>query len=506
MSLVRTEVLPTSKRVSDYLIGVAPCVTAETLAICRILLGISLLYFWLQGSSSSFSSLAHNGPHLALTEAIGGPTPLVSLSASLFFREGLYWVIAVLAALLTVGWQTRLVMPLLTAALWLGALLANQGHFIMPLLFGMTAAALAPWGAVWSLDSLHSPAKSTEASPYYGYAIWLIGLSIGLAYAAAGISKLLLTHGAWLWGTGARNGFIQDLAISVSDVGILLSNSYALSFIASAMSAFGQILYLYSSFTRSPMIKYAICFLIAIPFLIGLIVFMGHFWWPWAIPILILYLPWETIDRKIVGKAVPRKHDFPDTTLGQRQRSWFLAATGGLIGLHVVAVATGKEFEPIYTNYPMYIKDEAMAAGSVAETRLWQQWTTAGRNSRPVVHLILNDGEERDLTWAFRWGEFVTNRRIYPSIYARLHARKMPVYASKQKRVWGRLCEDIRAAAQRISSGTARSIRYNVRYYDLVDGKMFWRTIDPTSAIILDLATCDYHRAASSESPPFSQP
>ena len=137
----------------------------------------------------------------------------------------------------------------------------------------MAATLIAPWSAAWSIDSIFGRRRGCGhvASQYFGYPIWLLGLVIGLTYTAAGLSKLILTRGAWLWDTGARTGFIQDIGLAATDWGVPLSNNYVLSLGASMLSALGQAVYVYACFTRHTIIKFSIGAFIALPFLIGLV-------------------------------------------------------------------------------------------------------------------------------------------------------------------------------------------------------------------------------------------
>jgi uncharacterized membrane protein YphA (DoxX/SURF4 family) len=177
---------------------------------------------------------------------------LTYLSSDPLSRAVIYWAIAGLLLAFIVGLWTRLLYPLLVGFLWLAALLVNEDHFLTPLLLGLTATLFVPWSERWSVDWLLNDhgTDTSVASPYYGYGIWLLGLVIGLTYMTAGLSKLVITDGGWLWDTGARNGFIRDLHQATTDWGMVLSNNYFLALVASMLSAFGQGIYVYACFTR----------------------------------------------------------------------------------------------------------------------------------------------------------------------------------------------------------------------------------------------------------------
>jgi hypothetical protein len=161
----------------------------------------------------------------------------------------------------------------------------------------------------------------------------------------------------------------------------------------SVFSSFGQIAYVWASFTRNERIKFAILIVVALPFLFGLVITMGLFWWPWGLLIVILYMPWQRIDAAI-GSGRPRLPGFPPDA--RAQRTWFLTATAALIGIHIFAVATVQEYEPLFSNYPMYAAP--MRAGSIDEDQLLETLRKQGRNGAGTMHLVLEDGTERDVS------------------------------------------------------------------------------------------------------------
>jgi hypothetical protein len=435
--------------VADFVISCVPAIGPRTLALCRILLGLGFLYFWLQYDPDALARLSAARRPLPFTDLVNVAGWLTAWSAHATLRAWLYWSVAALAVLFAVGAFVRIVAPLFALCLWLAAMLMQFGHFITPLLLGMTVTAFAPWSAAWSVDALRRGAAPESASPLYGYAPWLLGLCIGLAYASAGLSKLWLTGGGWLWDTGARNGFIQDLGIALTDMGIWLTNHYWLALAASIFSSFGQIAYLFACFTRSERVKYAICFGIALPFLVGLVLTMGLFWWPWGLLILILYTPWRWIDRSRIRSA-----EFPPTPAGRHHRTILLASTLLLVGAHAYVVSIGREFEPLISNYPMYA--DRMRARGVDEAKVMHSLTSQNRNVRRTVHLVLDDGTERDVTGRHTLGWFLWQARLYKSSYALI----------------GRETHACRVAAE--IEPRAVAIRHRLHRFRVANGELVW--------------------------------
>jgi hypothetical protein len=246
---------------AEYFVGSIPRVSAQTLALCRIFLGLWVTYFWLAWSGwspSVLDDLAREGPRRSITKLIESKSQFLTyLSTDPFNRATVYWAIVILLLAFIVGIWTRILYPLLVGLLWVAALLANEDHFLTPLLLGMTATLFVPWSERWSVDRLVNGCRmdTSVAGPYYGYGIWLLGLVIGLTYMTAGLSKLVITDGGWLWDTGVRSGFIRDLYHAPTDWGMTVNNYYLLALGASMLSAFGQGIYVYACFTRSALIK-----------------------------------------------------------------------------------------------------------------------------------------------------------------------------------------------------------------------------------------------------------
>jgi predicted DCC family thiol-disulfide oxidoreductase YuxK len=434
----RTLIDPSRNTIAAWLVSRVPVVSAETLALCRIMVGLAILYFMRVDSWPTWTDAA------------------VLISAAAF----------------TVGALTRIAAPLLALSLWACALANGWGHFITPLLLGMTVTSFAPWGAAWSVDQLVRPRPTQPASPYYGYAIWLLGLIIGLTYMAAGLSKLVLTSGGWLWDTGARNGFIQDADKALSDLGIYVSNNYWLALGASILSSFGQIIYVWAAFTKSARIKYAIFFLVALPFLLGLVLTMGLFWWPWAILVLVLYLPWESIDRLISKGGTT-------TAFPVHQKRWFVASTVSLIALHFYAVGAMQEREPFYSNYPMYAAP--MRGGSEHETLFWTSFKDQDRHWRPIVTLLYPDGAERDVSWRLRVENFLMVGWLYHSQLSSTLDRSL----FKGEAILRDRCERLQA-----NFPGAVAIRFDKTYLQVESGAASWLPVDPAQSRTIDLVNC----------------
>ena len=495
-------------RSADFVVGSVPVVTGRTLAVCRVLFGGLLLYFVSIMSPNSFTSFAASGSKYHFATIIDETGIITFLSSNPDARFLFYWSIVGLLVLFIAGAMTRIAYALLVVALWFVAFLTNEGHFYTPLLSAVSATVIAPWGDHWSIDSLLRRGRSEEpvdaATPFYGYAIWLLGLVIGLTYMNAGLSKLVLTNGAWLWETGARNGLIQDMRYAVTDWGMVVSNSYLLSLGASIFSSFGQIIYVYACFTRVPLIKYGIGLFVALPFLAGLMLTMGLFWWPWGVLVLILYLPWPSIDRLAAGGR-QRHVSFDGSPRIRRHRHWFLGATGVLIAVHLYAVISKTEYEPLYSNYPMYA--DTMLAGGAYEAEFWERYRTYDRNYKRAIQVVETNAKSsenvvRDISTRFDHDHFWARYGFYQSDLIQLSPDQILRLAKDDRPIGGVFCETLHrvtaSLAQRGSEVSA--IRYAKRYFDLVDGRLFWLTVDTWIEVDLTAPGCPYRKVGGASS------
>jgi hypothetical protein len=487
--------------VSRYVVGSVPALTGETLAVGRVFFGGLILFFWAKYNPNILDSLARNGPLNDATRLLDQSGILTLLSASAVAREVVYWSTVWLLVAFILGIFTRFLYPLLVGLMWLAVFMKGDGHFVTPLMLGMTVTIGAPWSARWSVDSLlWRPREPSVASPYHGYALWLLGFTIGLTYFTAGISKLVLTNGAWLWDTGARMGFIQDMRDAGTDWGIFLSNSYLLALGASFHSAFGQMVYVWASFTRSPVIKYGIGLLIAFPFLLGLLLLMGLFWWPWFVLVLVLYCPWPTIDRILRPRRVVVPSFVGSPSL-ERHRAWLLACVAGLVLVHAYAVVSKVEFDPLYSNYPMYAAP--MRAGSEAEVEFWDNFKKADKHFKYAVRVVSvsETGRQqtvRDLSDRFSLANVLKNASLWRLPVTRLQPSSVLEIATAGREVGQSICEQLQeTAADYIPSrSTAQALQYGKRYYELANGTMAWLPVAQWIEVDITNRDCAYRRVA----------
>jgi len=473
-------------RIRRRIAAVIPAIHPETLAIGRILFaGLILYFFTYTVGPANFGILARSEPVGDFTRWLDRGGLFSWLSAQPATGTVLYWLIVVCLVAVIAGFLVRLAWPLLTLGFWLFAILGNEGHFITPLLLAMTATIAAPWGAAWSLDAaLFGRRWPARRSRVYGAPLWLLGLAIALTYAASGLAKLLVTDGEWLTETGARMGFVQDFRQAATDWGMILASHYWLSLLASVHAAFGQIAYIVVPFTRSPWLKLATLLVIALPFLIGLVLLMGLFWWPWGLLVLMLYLPWRWIDRRL-EPLLARRGAASVGPAPRSQAGLTAAATGVLFGLFVYATLAEREFEPLFSNFPMYA--QGLLGGSADEAEFWARYQGYDRNYRVGIVATTAAGERIDLSGWYHMGRAL--RHLAPQAATGLDGIVRPATAGAP--VPPDACRRARDLAERHTGRTdLATLIVQKRYVDLVEGRMEWSSRHPEVVIDLHGSAC----------------
>ncbi|HYI06094.1 MAG TPA: hypothetical protein VD858_14475 [Reyranella sp.] len=480
-------------QVSTYVVASIPVVNARTLAAARVLFGALLLYFWLAATApDSLAQVAVSGPRHHFLKVIDATGVLTALSGSVVAQHLIYWSVVALLVAFIAGALIRLVYPAMVALIWLATFLNNGDHSTTPLLLALVVTIPAPWGERWSVDSyLHRRSREPlVASPFYGYPIWLLGLTIAITYTTAGLSKIVVTEGRWFWETGARNGFIQDFGIAATDWGMLLTNNYMLALSASMVSALGQGIYIWSCFTRRALVKYSIAFGIAVPFVIGLIVFMGHFWWWWVVLIVMLYIPWALVD-PLLGRSERVTTCFSGSPRQDWHRRWLLGAAAALVGLHVFAVVTKTEYEPLYSNYKMYA--QGMQAGSKNEEKFWANYKTNDRHYQVAIQLV-GAGGTADLGSYYQLAFNLSRFRLWHLAIADINPVGIMTIADAGTAIEAATCASLQFNANSYAvDGEAHTVRFARRYIDIVNGQMTWLPITQWIEVNLTEAGCPYH-------------
>ena len=319
-----------------------PALSARALGQFRVVFGLLLFYAVLRDAPETAALTLHrNYSWLA-------DFPLVhAVAASPDACRILHVASLGVIALFIVGFWTRLAYAGVVALLLFSRLVDLQSNGTHDwVLTGTTLLALliVPWGDGFSIDAVRrrEPDREQRSGQLYGLAVWLPGLTLGLALAAAAYAKLTTSGLAWITSGAVRYHFVEDANIAPVTWGLWVAAHPA----AAVVLSLGAIV-VEGAFIANVVLRTTarlIFGLSALLFFFGsLYVFQGHFWLPWALW-LVVFLPWPWLDR---GRPVIA-HDAASL------RPRHFVVIGVLVLQQVLASATATEIEPVISHYPMY--------------------------------------------------------------------------------------------------------------------------------------------------------
>ena len=319
-----------------------PYISACALAIFRALLGFAflgvLIYHPIQAvpraDQRAYSPLAELEWVQALAASGTGTFALQSIGCAA-------------AALFALGIRARPSYFVLVTVLLLHAtiLLVRRGvHDWDVAIVTLLALVIVPWGSappLWSLGArLRSTSGETSVSRLYGFAVWLPGLTLGLAYAAAAYAKLSRSGFEWISSGAVRYHFVEDGRNTPFVFGLWVAThptvAMTLSLLAILVEATLIAVVFVASWRARMMFGLA-----ALALMGAFYVFQGVLWWPWLI-LLSAFLPWNG------------RHGVGVVNAG-RDLTWTHAAVVAVVvTAQVLASYQRLEIEPLVSNYPMY--------------------------------------------------------------------------------------------------------------------------------------------------------
>jgi hypothetical protein len=327
-----------------------PAITANALGIYRALLGGSLLLIVLAypidavplEAQRVYSPLAGAGwvRTLAANGAATSAVHVLALTSALAFAAGIRARVAYAVLVAALSLRTLFILLQAGAHDWGTPLLTLWALLVVP--WDDAPSPLAPLrrdgrgpGVVPA-----SPDLVRQRSWRYGFAVWLPGFTIGLAFAAAALEKLRRSGLDWITTGAVRYHFVEDAANAPFDLGMWVATqpqlAVALSLGGILIEAFFIAVIFVGDWRARAAFGVAAAALMA-----GFWVFQGVHWWPWLM-FLAAFLPWNR------GPAAHAS-----------------GATARLLPVHasvVILLVAGQvwasyrriEIEPLFSHYPMY--------------------------------------------------------------------------------------------------------------------------------------------------------
>jgi hypothetical protein len=207
------------------------------------------------------------------------------------------------------------------------------------------ALATVPWGEGIGVDSWR---RSSPAPPRnYGFAVWVPGAVIGLAFAAAAFAKLDTSGVDWVAGGAVKYHFIEDARQAQTDLGLRVAGNDTLAVALSAAAVATEALFVLHVFFRGAWIRAAFA-IPALALLAGFRVLQGVVWAQWWIPFL-CFVPWQAIVERLFGGTA-----FAFVTGRPAIPRAGAAVVAVLAAIQIMASALRAEAEPFISDYGMY--------------------------------------------------------------------------------------------------------------------------------------------------------
>src|SRR5688572_24146466 len=323
-----------------------PPITARALGVFRAFLGISLFLIVL---SSPIRTVPLEEQHVYSPLAgVGWVRALAASNAGVLTVQTLAGVTALMFA---GGVFARAAYAALVAALFLRTLfilLQAGAHDWGTPIVTLLALLVVPWNDAPPLAALLSRLRARVASApgigeppqrsrAYGFAVWLPGLTIGLALAAAAIEKLRRSGLEWVTDGAVRYHFVADAHNAPFELGLWGATQPRLAIWMSLCGLLLEALFIGVIFVRDWRAR-ALFGLAAAGLMAGFWVFQGIHWWAWLM-LLAAFFPWDRSGIETAPPALKPVHALVVAVLISGQ-AW--------------ASYRRIEVEPLLSHYPMY--------------------------------------------------------------------------------------------------------------------------------------------------------
>jgi hypothetical protein len=327
------------------LASVVPPLSASQLGLFRIVFGTALLTVFFDEAVFLIDPLPRDlhRDYSPLAD-IGWVHWLAASETAL--TTGAIAVYLALAAFI-VGLYTRLAFFIVSIGFFCHAIVVLQSsgvHNLGVLTVTLLGLLIVPWGDGLSVDSRFARSRRGPArSQYeYGFAIWLPGFTMGLAFLAAAIAKLTFGGLAWITDGAVKYHFVEDAFNAPTSLGLWVASHQAAAVACSLGAVAIEALFVLNVLNPSPAWRAAFGLSGAV-LLSGFYLFHGVFWPGWWL-LLLVFLPWQSFN----PRATP-------IARVSRTLPWqYSAIVLGLLIAQAYASASRTEVEPLLTWFPMY--------------------------------------------------------------------------------------------------------------------------------------------------------
>jgi hypothetical protein len=330
---------------TEFLAKRIPPLSSSQLGLFRIVFGTALLLVFISENvllrDALPRELHRNYSRLARMEWvhwIAATKPALNAAATIVYLA--------LAAFI-VGFRTRPAFAIVAIGFLVHALVVLQSsgvHNLGILAVTLLCLLVVPWGDGLSLDARlsRSPRWTERSGQEYGFAIWLPGLTFGVALLAAAVAKLTFGGVRWVTEGAVKYHFVEDASNAPYTLGLWVASHETAAIVMSFGAVALEGLFILNILRPSPLWRAAFG-LSGIALLVGFYVFHGLIWPGWWL-LLLVFLPWQSWGQP-ASPAWNRAPALP----------WRYGAVIALVlCAQLYASATRTEVEPLLTWFPMY--------------------------------------------------------------------------------------------------------------------------------------------------------
>ena len=335
-------------RIVGWLADRIPPATPEAVAVFRVLFGA--LVVWIPLEQAVSSAWMTTGPTNETSGVQDWALSVLTTAPGLvdWFST---WIVA-WGALFVLGVLSRVSFVMLCVGVFAWATVYTTqigSHQISALLLALPCLCWARWGDAWSVDAWLRRARGLapkQGSPReYGYTVWLPGLVLGVAFAAAAFAKI--REGPdWILNGTVKYHFLSDSGDAIVDWGLRIAPYAGLAVFLSFSAVAVESLVIVGAFARRYAYR-ALAGLGAMSILIGFLLFQGLFWPAWW-ALLISFLPWHLV------RPDPRPALETGPVRLTPLRKAHVALVVILVAQQIVASALKLEIGPMLSAYDMY--------------------------------------------------------------------------------------------------------------------------------------------------------
>jgi hypothetical protein len=378
------------KAIGAWLVRGVPVVSAATAAAFRILFMTLVLLYLRLHPARLIDSPANDSSYAATVVHWLTNTPAIATRLDL--------ILVVTGVAVIVGAATRITYALFVAAFlgWACLESAYTSHHPISTLSMLVLGLLpARWSDAWSVDAWirrRMGRAERPPSPAYGYAVWLPGFVLGVAFAAAAWSKVG-DGPAWIANGTIRYHFVTDVRDALVTWGPRLTSIPGVAVAGSLAAVTVEALVIVVAFLEGWRVR-AVLGAAAMSLLAGFALFQGVIWPGWWL-LLLGFLPWGLSARGQRPVATGNRASLVQTLV-----------IVAIAVQQVVITVRHVEIKPLFSTYDMYSTTYDSPAEYEAKSNMVYRavGVTAGGVHIPLDECGMSDNEAVALVEAWRQG------------------------------------------------------------------------------------------------------